>query len=539
MTARLVPAFPGDPDRVGPYRIVGRLGSGGMGTVFAAVDRSGRRVAVKVVHPGHAGDEEFRARFRREVALTSKVTGPCLVPVLAADCDDERPWLATAYIPGSTIQQHIAENGPLTGAMLHALAAGVAAALASIHSAGVIHRDIKPGNVILSPAGPRLLDFGIAHALDGTSVTRTGVLTGTPGWISPEQYQSGTSGAESDVFAWGALIAYAGTGRHPFGTGAPDTVAFRVLSHEPDLAGLPVGLRCVAEAALAKNPADRPPAAALYEASVALLGDQPTVSAGPQPSVPTLIDGMVMQWWNVPPREDAWPSPRRRRRARTLWAAATVVIAAATATAAIYTFARGGHQQPQAKAPAIAAPLPVPPAGAGPIGVTTAPSGTPSPATTQPVDTAPTTPVATRAQVEPQPAYTRADSAEPTNDEWAAARETMTASERAIAAAINEDLGPFLRDEWDLPEGVRVTFNSKAQTMFLTVGPSSIVQSNGGDYTDLRRAVLFAGCSYGNEKIRADINWPYGRVVAVYRESMATAVVIGYRDVTSGMSCRV
>lgn len=203
MTARILPALPGDPDRVGPYRIVGRLGSGGMGTVHAAVDKQGRRVAVKVVHPGHAGDEDFRARFRREVALTSKVAGPCLVPVLAADCDAERPWLATPYIPGPTIQQHITENGPLTGAMLHALAAGVAAALASIHAAGVIHRDIKPGNVILAPEGPRLLDFGIAHALDGTSVTRTGVLTGTPGWISPEQYQIGTSDAASDVFAWG------------------------------------------------------------------------------------------------------------------------------------------------------------------------------------------------------------------------------------------------------------------------------------------------------------------------------------------------
>ncbi|MFE9046560.1 protein kinase [Streptomyces sp. NPDC007818] len=152
---------------------------------------------------------------------------PCLVPVVAADCEAERPWLATPYIPGSTLQQHIAAHGPLQGAVLLALAAGAASDLASVHAARVIHRDIKPGNVILSPSGPRLLDFGIAHAFDGTSVTRTGMLTGTPGWISPEQYRTGSVGPESDVFAWGALVAYAGTGRHPFGTGAPDTELFQ------------------------------------------------------------------------------------------------------------------------------------------------------------------------------------------------------------------------------------------------------------------------------------------------------------------------
>lgn len=540
MTVRILPALPGDPDRVGPYRIVGRLGSGGMGTVHAAVDKQGRRVAVKVVHPG---DEDFRARFRREVALTRKVAGPCLVPVLAADCDAERPWLATAYIPGPTIQQHITENGPLTGAMLHALAAGVAAALASIHAAGVIHRDIKPGNVILAPEGPRLLDFGIAHALDGTSVTRTGVLTGTPGWISPEQYQTGTSGAPADVFAWGALIAYAGTGRHPFGTGAPDAVAFRVLSHAPELAGLPEDLHTLAAAALSKDPADRPQAAALYEASVTLLSGQPTTAPGSQPASPTLVDDLVAHRWNVaPPQEDAWPSTRRTPRARAWRAAAIAATAAAAVTipaAIAYLSTVDKQPRPAAQTPTNAASTPVTPAGAEPIGATTSTPATPSPTTTQPATTAPTTPVATRAQVEPQPAYTRSDDAQPTTEEWAAARDTMTASERAVAAAINEDLGPFLRDEWDLPQGVSVTFNPQAQTMFLTVGPSTTVWTNGGDYTELRRAVMFAGCSYGNDKIRTDINWPYGRVVVVYRESMATAVVADYRDVTNGMSCRV
>ncbi|WP_436778228.1 serine/threonine-protein kinase [Yinghuangia sp. YIM S09857] len=542
MTARIPPVLPGDPDRVGPYQIVGRLGSGGMGTVFAAVDKGGRRVAVKVVHPAHTGDEEFRARFRREVALTSKVTGPCLVPVLAADCDAERPWLATAYIPGPTIQQHITDNGPLTGATLHALAAGVAAALASIHTAGVIHRDIKPGNVILAPEGPRLLDFGIAHALDGTSVTRTGVLTGTPGWISPEQYKTGTSGAESDIFAWGALIAYAGTGRHPFGTGAPDAVAFRVLSHEPDLAGLPEDLHALAAAALAKDPVDRPSAGALYEASAALLGGQPTTAPNPLPASPTLVDDLVAHRWDVAPHlEDAWPAARRTPRARALWAAvaAAAVTAAATIPVAVaYLSTADGHQQ-QAQTPTEApSSKPVAPARAESIAVTPTPTPPPS-TTTRPATTAAAAPAASRAPAEPQPAYTRADDTQPTTDEWAAARDTMTASERAVAAAINEDIGPFLRDEWDLAEGVRVTFNPEAQTMFLTVGPSSVVRANGGDLTDLRRAVMFTGCSHGNDKIRTDTNWPYGRVVVIYRESMATAVVMDYREVTNSMYCRV
>ncbi|MEU1450206.1 protein kinase domain-containing protein, partial [Streptomyces mirabilis] len=171
---RVHPARPGDPGRIGPYRVIGRLGSGGMGTVHAALDPGGRRVAVKVVHPAQAGDEEFRARFKREVEVSGRVTGPCLVPLLAADPGADVPWLATAYVPGLTLGEHIAAHGPLSGARLYALAVGTAAALAAVHAAGVVHRDVKPGNVILAPDGPRVLDFGIAHALDGTSVTRTG-----------------------------------------------------------------------------------------------------------------------------------------------------------------------------------------------------------------------------------------------------------------------------------------------------------------------------------------------------------------------------
>lgn len=149
------------------------------------------------------------------------------------------------------------------------------------------------------------------------------------------------------------------------------------------------------------------------------------------------------------------------------------------------------------------------------------------------------TPAAAETSSEPQPAYSRSDNAQPTVEEWSAARDAMTASERQIAAGINKEVGPFLRDEWGLSDGVQVTFNPEAQTMFITAGPSVKVWENGGDYTDLRRSIMFSGCSYGNDKLRTDINWPYGRVAVVYRESMAKPVIADYREVTNGMRCRV
>ncbi|MFF9819834.1 serine/threonine-protein kinase [Streptomyces sp. NPDC014006] len=172
-----------------------------MGTVYAALSAGGERLAVKVVHPAHAANSEFRARFRREVQLSRRITGPCLVAVHDADVDAPSPWLATAFAPGLTLDQHVSEIGPLAGAGLYVLAAGTAAALAAVHEAGVTHRDVKPQNIMLTPSGPAVLDFGIAHALDGTSVTRTGVITGTPGWISPEHYRTGAVGPQGDIFA--------------------------------------------------------------------------------------------------------------------------------------------------------------------------------------------------------------------------------------------------------------------------------------------------------------------------------------------------
>ncbi|MDX3843771.1 serine/threonine protein kinase [Streptomyces europaeiscabiei] len=328
---RVLPARPGDPKRVGPYRIIGRLGSGGMGTVHAGLDALGLRVAVKVVHSAQAEDPEFRARFRREVQLSARVQGPFLIPLLAADPDADSPWLAMAYVPGPTLDRHLATHGPLAESTLYAFATGTAQALAAIHAAGVVHRDVKPQNVILTPAGPRVLDFGIAHAADGTSVTRTGIMTGTPGWISPEYYRAGSAGPEGDLFAWGALVAYAATGRLPFGTGAPDVVAYRVMSEEPDLQGLPDELRTIVESALSKQPGSRTTASQAAEECAVLLAAQATqvIPAGAEP---TLVGDLVAAEWDVPAVDDpAWhPHARSSRRMAGIAVVTGVVIGGLT-----------------------------------------------------------------------------------------------------------------------------------------------------------------------------------------------------------------
>ncbi|MGW4086242.1 serine/threonine protein kinase [Streptomyces sp. NPDC004822] len=325
---RVQPARPGDPSRIGPYRIVGRLGAGGMRTVHAGVGSDGTRVAVKVVHTEQAQEPDFRARFRREVQLSSRVTGPYLVPLLTADPDAEPPWLATAYVPGLTLHQHLLSHGRLTGGSLYAFAAATAQALAAIHTAGVVHRDVKPQNVILTPAGPRVLDFGIAHAVDGTSVTRTGVMTGTPGWISPEHYRTGATGTEGDMFAWGALLAYAATGRLPFGAGAPDVVAFRVMSGEPDLDGVPAELRQVVEKALAKEPTDRPSATEAARTCTELLASQVT-QVVPAGGIPETAVEMVTAVWDVPAEADpAWPLPPEQHRSKRRLVGTVLLVAA-------------------------------------------------------------------------------------------------------------------------------------------------------------------------------------------------------------------
>jgi eukaryotic-like serine/threonine-protein kinase len=195
---------PGDPERIGPYRVVGRLGSGGMGTVFLCRSAGGRPVAVKVIRADLASDREFRARFRREVEAARKVSGLYTALLVNADLDGPTPWLATAYVPGPSLADAVADHGPLPTASVFMLAAGLAESLVAIHAVGVVHRDLKPSNVLLADDGPRVIDFGISRAVEASALTRTGLVVGSPGFMSPEQAEGGQVDAPSDVFSLGA-----------------------------------------------------------------------------------------------------------------------------------------------------------------------------------------------------------------------------------------------------------------------------------------------------------------------------------------------
>ncbi len=240
-----------------------------MGTVFLARDvrdAEGALVAVKVLRAELADDEEFLRRFRHEVAVAQRVAGWCTAQVLDARVDGPHPYLVTEYVDGPSLDRLVATRGPLAAAALHGFAAGVAAALAAIHAAGLVHRDLKPANILLASSGPRVIDFGIAQALDhSVRLTQTGVVLGTPGWMAPEQLTTHPLGTPVDVFLWGGLVLYAGAGRKPFGEGALDVVCARILHGEPDLEGLPAPLAGLVAAALAKHPAARPTAAELMQ----------------------------------------------------------------------------------------------------------------------------------------------------------------------------------------------------------------------------------------------------------------------------------
>ncbi|MFC9236198.1 serine/threonine-protein kinase [Streptomyces decoyicus] len=257
-----------DPRRIGDYRLIGRLGEGGMGRVFLARSDRGRTVAVKLVRAELAGEEEFRTRFRREVRAARQVGGEWTAPVLDADTEAETPWVATGYIAGSSLQQVVGGGGPLPERTVRLLAAGLARALGSIHAAGIIHRDLKPSNVLVTIDGPRVIDFGIARALEAAplaGVTHTGATVGSPGFMSPEQVRGTPLTPACDVFCLGSVLTYAATGRHPFGTAdsVVHAVMFRIAQEEPDLSELPVGLRELIAGCLAKDPAQRPTPAQL------------------------------------------------------------------------------------------------------------------------------------------------------------------------------------------------------------------------------------------------------------------------------------
>ncbi|MFD4577159.1 serine/threonine-protein kinase [Streptomyces sp. NPDC058417] len=547
---RIQPARPGDPSRIGPYRIIGRLGAGGMGTVHAGLTPSGQRVAVKVIHPAQAEDPEFRARFRREVHLSARVQGPCLVPLLAADPEADEPWLATAYAPGPTVNQHVAGHGPLIGGTLYAFATGTAQAMAAIHLAGVVHRDVKPQNVILTPAGPRVLDFGIARAADGTSVTRTGVTTGTPGWISPEYYRTGTAGPEGDMFAWGALVAYAATGRLPFGSGAPDVVAFRVLSDEPDLEGVPAELRKILERALAKDPSDRISAATAETACAELLASQATLLVeGDRRLEPTRVGDLLTAEWNMPTLDDpTWHAPSTSPRRRTL---ATVLVAAAAvgglAGAALALPGGGDSDGGDSDGPGRTRPVRSA-TGAAPE-ATSADTAVREDGTADEAEAAPTgatadLPADPRAAVVPadplagvpDPAFTRAgESAEPNSDEWRASTAAASPEERTAEKAIRDQMASILATKDMDFMTPTVTFNRRAQTVMVTGGPVSQIPE---DHQEMfRRAGDVAACSALAVRLKnSPTTWPYGRFVVSWKnfDGDLEPNILGFGEATDG-----
>jgi hypothetical protein len=278
------PLRPRDPRTIGPYELLSRLGEGGMGAVYLGRAPDGQQVAVKVIQSTYAGEGEFRERFRREVAAAKRVAQFCTAPVLDADLDGELPYIVSEYVEGPTLYDVVSGQGPLAPSSLEALAVGIAGALASIHAAGVVHRDLKPSNVLLSSVGPRVIDFGVATALEfATGLTMTRRQPGTPAFMAPEQHEGRKATSAADVFAWGGVIAFAGTGRLPFGHGSEASVAYRVVYAEPDLDGLDPGLRELVAWALTKDPAARPSAQDLLGRLVGGAGAEQvaaTVAAG-------------------------------------------------------------------------------------------------------------------------------------------------------------------------------------------------------------------------------------------------------------------
>ncbi|MEU3484966.1 protein kinase domain-containing protein [Streptomyces massasporeus] len=350
-----MPLHSDDPKSVGGYRLLDRLGAGGMGVVYRARARSGRDVAIKVVHAQYAADAVFRTRFRQEIAAVRKVSGAFTAPVLDADPEAARPWMATQYVPGPSLARRIRDRGALPDAELRGLALGLVEALRDIHRAGVVHRDLKPANVLLAEDGPRVIDFGISRAAENhQTLTETGQMIGTPPFMSPEQLvDARTVGPASDVFSLGALLVYAVTERGPFDADSPYLTAYRVVHDEPVLDGVEPRLRALLERCLAKDAADRPGLvelagefAALPPGSADGAGATLTLRAGrladggaPRPSAadPARATRVV----TVADSAQAEPAPlsagappeggRPRRRVRALPAAAGAVVLGLTA----------------------------------------------------------------------------------------------------------------------------------------------------------------------------------------------------------------
>ncbi|WP_263165634.1 serine/threonine-protein kinase [Streptomyces sp. SCSIO ZS0520] len=309
------PLRPEDPERVGGYRLVSRLGAGGMGEVFLGRSAGGRPVAVKLVRAEYGHDEAFRRGFAVEVAAARRVGGFFTAQVVDADPEAARPWLVTAYVPGPSLATAVGAYGALPAEAVRVLGAGLAEGLAAIHGCALVHRDLKPANVLLAADGPRVIDFGIARALEATSHTATGVLAGTPAFMSPEQARGAReTGPAADVFALGGVLAFAATGAAPFGEGHPSAVLYRIVHEEPELAAVPAELRSLIAACLDKDPDRRPEVAAILRECAA----QDTAGEAGDwlpPMVAAMADAARLPGEAAPTRPPEPPAPTRRAEA--------------------------------------------------------------------------------------------------------------------------------------------------------------------------------------------------------------------------------
>jgi serine/threonine protein kinase len=394
-----VPLQPTDPSRVGRYRLIARLGAGGMGVVYLAETRDGQPVAVKVLRPELADNPEFRTRFGREVTALTRIQGMCTVRVIEADTEAPKPFLVTEYADGPSLSEYVDAHGPLDPQMLYGLATGLAEALTAIHAAGIVHRDLKPSNVLLTAAGPKVIDFGIAQALDTTSLTRTGITVGSAGFMAPEQIM-GRAGTAADIFTWAVTVAFAAGGKAPFGTGASDAIMYRIMHAAPDISAVPPGLHPLVEAALAKDPQARPTASQL------LAGLTSTASRYENPT-----QTILAQNWHAPatgpvgpPPGPTGPGPRpsRRRGALLPVVLALAFVLAAGGTALGLALA-GRHGNGQAASGGTTAPASSSqPATASSAATTPASSPATAPQST-PASTPATTPASTPASTAPAP----------------------------------------------------------------------------------------------------------------------------------------
>ncbi|MDL4772953.1 serine/threonine-protein kinase [Actinomadura xylanilytica] len=270
-----------DPPTVGRYRLLGRLGAGGMGHVYLGRSPGGRPVAVKLINTSFASESAFRIRFRREAEAARRVGGFHTAQVVDADPDADPPWIVTAYIPGPSLRDAVQEQGPLPPASVLALGGGLAEGLSAVHACGLVHRDLKPANVIVAADGPRIIDFGIVRAVDASTVTTSGAMVGTPAYMSPEQARGDdVLGPASDVFSFGAVLAFAATGRSPFAAGSIAVAVYRILHQDPDLTGVPHSLRALVAQCLAKAPEERPSVAELIERLAPETGNEHWLPSG-------------------------------------------------------------------------------------------------------------------------------------------------------------------------------------------------------------------------------------------------------------------